>query len=126
MIRITNGIHTLTVTEGAYKTMYAPQGWIEVSDSKTPEMVSDGSSDLGDNLPDHESEDTTEAISGQENDDTEDDAEDDSENEDVDFEETPLSEMNSAQLRAYANHLGVDVTGMTSKKAVRDKIRAAL
>lgn len=38
------------------------------------------------------------------------------------LEEKPLSDMNFKELRDYAAHLGIDITGMVNKKEVRTAI----
>lgn len=118
MFCITNGVQTLTVTSGAYTSIYAPQGWKPVSTSTQAEMPEEDEAFLPDKVPDPESENASEAILAQESDDEGDEEEN--------LSEIPLTEMGSAQLRKYAKQLGVDIKGLTSKKAVRDRIRAVL
>lgn len=121
MLKITNGKVTLFVTPGAYRDVYAPQGFTEVTTraTETPQVEPEPQ---GGNLPGVTPEDVTEDNSDASEDVSKTEPEETSE----DLTETPLSEMNSEQLKAYAKELGVDLSGLTSKKAVRDKIRAAL
>lgn len=124
MIKITNGITEMLVSIGAYKDIYKSQGYKPVSGivseassrptetpagsvvkftSPDPENVSEDNSDVSEDKPSPEPESLP-----------------------ADLSEIPLGEMNSDQLRAYAKELGVDLKGLTSKRAVREKIRAAL
>lgn len=128
MLKITNGKVTLFVTPGAYRDVYAPQGFIEVTaktshkgkiESKIETQIQP------DKLPEVTPEDVTASefdVSGGEPVSDTPDAPKPTE----DLSEIPLGEMDSDQLRAYAKELGVDLSGLTSKKAVRNKIRAAL
>lgn len=121
MLKITNGKVTLFVTPGAYRDVYAPQGFTEVTTraTETPQIEPEPQ---GGNLPEVTPEDVTEDNS----DASEDISEPDTSEQVEDLSEIPLGEMNSEQLRAYAKQLGVDLKGLNSKRAVRDKIRAAL
>lgn len=96
----------------------------------TTKMLSDASVISEVKLPEVTDENTTEAISGQETGVLEPEVIPEREitpvSEGVDLSEIPLSQMTDKQLRAYADQLGVDLTGVTSRKAVRAKIRAAL
>lgn len=121
MLKITNGKVTLFVTPGAYRDVYAPQGFTEVTTraTETPQIEPEPQ---GGNLPGVTPEDVTEDNS----DASEDASEPETPKTSEDLSEIPLGEMDSDQLRAYAKELGVDLSGLTSKKAVRNKIRAAL
>ena len=120
MVKITNGTTEMSVSMGAYKDIYKPQGYSLISD-----MPSEGSSrpvetstDLVGKFTSHDHKNVSE--------DKFDASEDKYVSEPEDLSEIPIGEMNSDQLRAYAKELGVDLKGLTSKRAVRDKIRAAL
>lgn len=117
MIKITNGRVTLMVTPGAYKDIYASQGFHQISElvTKATETSLNGPEPQNDTAPDPDDEDSSEDNSGCSED-----------NQDEDLSEVPLNEMDSDQLREYAKKLGVDIRGLTSKKAVRDKIRSVL
>lgn len=124
MIKITNGLTTLEVTPGAYKDIFSHQGYTPVQSVSTnqTEMPAVVSQPDGDKLPGEDSETVTESISDQETDgDTPEEI-----SEEENLSEIPLGEMTDKQLREYADQLGVDLTGVTSRKAVRAKIRAAL
>ena len=125
MIKITNGSETYTVTQGAYKDIFKPQGFYEVSDNRT-EMREETSFINEGSLTPTGGEPTSEAISVQETEDSEPDIASGSEEAPSDLSEVPLSEMTDKQLREYAKQLGVNLKGITSRKAVRDKIRSVL
>lgn len=105
--------------------MYAPQGFTEVTTraTETPQIEPQAQ---GNNLPEVTPEDTTEDNSDASEDKFETNTPEHVADTDEDLSEIPLGEMNSEQLRAYAKQLGVDLKGLNSKRAVRDKIRAAL
>ena len=125
MVQITNGIVTLSVTPGAYKNIYASQGFREVN-TKTPSKAKVESQIETDISVGTFPEVTPEDATASEFDASTVGTVSETPEPDVDLSEIPLGEMNSEQLKAYAKQLGVDLKGMTSKKAVRDKIRAAL
>lgn len=128
MLKITDGRVTLFVTPGAYRNIYAPQGFKEVNPKTTakdkieskisPEIQPDK---LPEAVPKDVAASEFDASAGDSTPTT-----NTPEPYDEDLSEIPLGEMDSDQLRAYAKQLGVDLKGMTSKKAVRDKIKAAL
>lgn len=127
MITITNGRDILKVTPGAFKDIFKAQGFHEISDhvnswAKTPAETPE---DLGDNFPGGEPKNTTEAIFAQETDlDTVQDENSLSRKEQL--AEIPLNEMTPNQLKEYAKLLDVDIRGLKSKSAVKDKIRSVL
>lgn len=124
MIRITNGRETLVVTRGAYKDIFKSQGFYETSIETTSADEDVRSVSYG-SLSEVTSEIASEDVSVQETDEPE--AEEVPEvKSDVELSEIPLSEMTNDQLREYADQLGVSLKGITSKKAVRDKIRSVL
>lgn len=102
MIRISKGGKETSVTESAYKNYFARNGWTKIDTDS-----SDPSSDHGN-----------------------DDWDEETENDDWDEEPAkPLSEMNRAELEAYAKEKDVDLTGLTSnnqiRKAIKEKLEAA-
>lgn len=112
MVRITNGSMELTVTRGAFKTFYEPEGFIILEhEEDTPR--------LGGINTQPESEDAFEDEENTENEDSE--AED--EEEDIDYSEIPLSELSFEQLCDYADQLEIDHDGVRSKKELRILIR---
>lgn len=126
MIKITNGVTTLKVTRGAFKDVFKAQGFIEVSNDSTSVETSSKSieeqEDSGGKLTEPTPENTTADISGQETDDAESEAISDQ----IELSEIPLNEMTDKQLKEYAAQLGVDLKGITSRKAVKEKIKSAL
>lgn len=124
MITITDGIMTLRVTQGAFKDIFQSQGFFEVSDNTT-EMLSEPREIPEVRLPGDTSENTTASISVQETDDAEPE-QGISEESGLDLSEIPLSQMTNRQLREYAEQLGVDLAGITSRKAVINKIKSTL
>lgn len=124
MIKITNGVDTLLVPNGAYKSQYQPNGWRPVDGEKVPSEAPAKPSKTvsvpeGVNTSD-EYEAAESANEGVE--------EDVCEIEDIDSmePEKPLSEMTSGELKRKAKSLGIDISEMTSKKQVRDAIAEAI
>lgn len=126
MLQVTNGVVTLTVTKGAFKSFYEHNGFHTVDGD-------DGHEEAGkvDTHPtpetghlDHPSQqglrqdiDASEDEDGDDEDDTEDD---------VDLSEIPLGEMSFDQLNEYADQLELDHDGIRSKKELRALIREYL
>ena len=122
MMKITNGVDVITVTEGAYKGIFKAQGFFPVENTQEKAPVSVEATEITSVVSEvHPGEVTTEEVKQQ--------SEDKnlvSEDESEDLSEIPLSEMDNRQLTAYANQLGVNIKGLKSKKAVIDRIRAVL
>lgn len=111
LVKIYKGDKSLLIPYGAYKHQYAPSGWIlskdfRVTDSQPDETVSD------------EKEHETEYENEDENDTSESSVIED-------LEERPLSELSIPELRALAEHKGIDITGITSAKKLRDAIKSS-
>lgn len=109
MISITNGVDTLTVPNGAYLTQFKPIGWRPVSEVKAEELpkvveergkVKAEKEHTAKKLPGESERAITEAPEV----------------------EKPLNEMTVAELKAKAKKLGINMSGMTSKKQVRAAI----
>lgn len=120
MVTITNGATVLTVTKGAYNTMYAPQGWEKVTEETTgPENRDFTTVSKDEELSQSEIESVSEdKISSEDDEETE---EQESEPE-IELSEIPLSEMSVPQLKAYAKQLGLEVT-TDSARQLRNQIR---
>lgn len=121
MVTITKDGKLLTVTKGAYNTMYAPQGW-EITDGKI--AAENGNiSDVSENrvIPQPESEKQNLAQNTQQDDEISDEPEVD----EVDLSEIPLSEMSVPQLKSYAKQLGVEVN-TDSARQLRNQIKKVL
>lgn len=127
MVTITNGKLTLSVTPGAFKDVYAAQGFKEISNplhSTQKHVHTDAEASGGiisrpepENVSGDRSESSTDIpavkeqkqLSRQE-----------------ELSEIPLNEMSPSQLREYAELLGVDIKGLKNKSAVKNKIRSVL
>lgn len=122
MVTIERAGHVLTVTQGAFKALYKPMGYVIVGTEGEPEASP---------VPDEVTtppvdEDGSEDDQTSEEDEVQDDGEDtDEDQDDEDLEERPLSEMNFKELKAYAKRRGINVNGMSSKKEVREAILEA-
>lgn len=121
MLTITNGKTILTVTKGAYESMYAPQGW-EIRSDETGSKNDDlrgisGNKEI--TLPESESP-VFDPKSEQP-----DDGDDELESDEVDLSEIPLSEMSVPQLKSYAKQLGVEVN-TDSARQLRSQIKKVL
>lgn len=121
LIRIYKNEKYLTIPAGAYKHQYAPAGWHLEHDShitksmKSPQV--------------HETEpvDENEEIEQEEMEESVDDVEAVESNDDVeDLEEKPLSELTVPELRVLAEHKGIDITGLTSAKRLREAIKSTM
>ena len=95
MIKIKRGTHELEVTKGAFKSIFAPAGYIVVEQPakalETPE---------GGEEPELEEEQQ-------------------------DLSEKPLSEMSFNELKEYAEQLGIQTSGMRTHQQLKRAIQAA-
>ncbi len=133
MLNITNGFTNLTVTRGAYNSMYAPQGWTIAECDKIGQKTDDFGSDA--NSSEVMSQKGDNAATGQilepktDNAATPDNADNDSEvfddDDDIDLSEIPLSEMSVPQLKAYASQLGIEAN-TDSARQLRTQIKKVL
>lgn len=126
MLQVTNGVVTLTVTNGAFKSFYEHNGFHavdgedgheeagKVDTHPTPETGHPGHSSQQELRQDT---DGPEDEDGDDEDDTEDD---------VDLSEIPLGEMSFDQLNEYADQLELDHDGIRSKRELRALIREHL
>lgn len=122
MVTIERAGHVLTVTQGAFKALYRPMGYVIVGTEGEPK-ASPGPDEVTTPPTD---EDGSEDDQTSEEDEVQDDGEDtDEDQDDEDLEEKPLSEMNFKELKAYAKRRGINVNGMSSKKEVREAILEA-
>lgn len=119
MLTISRGNQTLTVTKGAYKSIYAPQGW-EITPRKIANEKDDFMADSENGIVSLKTTED-ENLAGK-NDEIEDDIQDIEE--EIDFSEIPLSEMSVPQLKLYAKQLGIDVN-TDSARQLRSQIRKA-
>lgn len=98
MIRIKRGTHTMSVTRGAFKSVYKPMGYEELEAEKPNETNS-------------------------EHDDGYEDA--DTEDEEPVLDEKPLGEMSFNELKEYATQLGLATSGMRTRRELKEAIQQA-
>lgn len=130
MIKIKRGDSVLTVTAGAYKSYYKHLGYEPVGVAKNSENFGGGNTHSPDDsqLSGDSTQPSEDEIDDEEEEEegfTEDEDEEESEDE-VELSEIPLSEMDLDQLCEYADQLGLDYEGITSKKKMRALIREHL
>ena len=113
MIKITNGVNTLMVTNGAYEAQFKPIGWFPVGSEKPTTPPS------GPVEPTKESE---RKVTKPEKEKAAKSPEEPSQTAEAESVERPISEMTSPELLKKAKSLGIDTSGMTSKKQVRAAI----
>lgn len=119
MVTITNGQMTLTVPNAAYEMMFRSSGFRVLADEEREYNE-------GDKVTSETEENTLNTPYDEENADTDEvqvDEEEEDEEEAIDLSEIPLSEMGFYQLCDYADQLGLDRTGIRSKKELRNLIR---
>lgn len=109
MIRITNGSRTAIVTKGAFREWYEPMGWKIADESDEKPMI--------ESLPDND-EKSSEIAPEQ--------LETAFEEQDETEVETPISEMKLADLKAYAEEHGIDISAAKNKQDIKDIIRAEM
>lgn len=137
MITIRNGSSQITVTRSAYANYYRHLGYEPVDGVQsgenpagvvtTPHVDYPGvgpSAASGADNP-GEGEPVPVGYTSPE-DEKPKDADEEAEDEAVDLSEIPLSEMSLSQLYEYAEQLGLDFDGITTKKAMRALIREHL
>jgi len=118
MVKITNGERTIIVTTGAYREMYAPQGYKIVDEGKETTFTEE--------IPNTE-EKTAENIKNEPSDNI---AEDSIDQEDskVDSEEVmkPFSEMNVNELKQFAQEHEIDISSAKNKQDMKAIISAEM
>lgn len=122
MVNITNGQVDLTVTRGAFKSYYQRCGFrlrevTEEHESDVPQDFTQAENtanlaheSASEDVPDEESE----AVESEEGEG------------EIDYSETPLSELDFEQLCKYADQLELDHEGVKTVKGLRALIRANL
>lgn len=125
LVEIAKGNKYLIVPMGAYVKQYAPAGWGLKNDLNSEKQEKKSHSDWSE-TSDEKSENDTE--NDAEDDTIEDEEEEPYEDDETpeyleELEEKPLSELSVPELRSLAAHKGVDVTGLTTAKKLRDAIR---
>lgn len=124
MVNITNGQVDLTVTRGAFKSYYQRCGFrlreaTEEHENEVPQDFTQAENtanlaheSASEDVPDEESDEESEEAKPEEG--------------EVDYSETPLSELNFEQLCKYADQLEIDHEGVKTAKGMRALIRANL
>lgn len=106
MVKITNGRKTIIVTTGAYKEMYAPQGYKIVAESKETTFTEEIPSFKENVSKNRENEPSREGIS----------------KEPTQFSEQvmkPLSEMSLKELKKFARERNIDISSAENKQDMR-------
>ena len=126
MLQVTNGVVTLTVTNGAFKSFYEHNGFHAVDGEDGHEEAGkvDTHPTPETGHPGHSSQQELRQDIDAPEDEDEDDEDDDEEA--VDLSEIPLGEMSFDQLNEYADQLELDHDGIRSKKELRALIREHL
>ena len=126
MLQVTNGVVTLTVTKGAFKSFYEHNGFHAVDGEDGHEEA--GKVDTHPALETGHPGNSSQQELRQDTDAPEDeDGDDEDDTEDyVDLSEIPLGEMSFDQLNEYADQLELDHDGIRSKKELRALIREHL
>lgn len=121
MVKITNGQMTLMVARSAFHTMYESSGFRILDDENGVAAPADTF-----NTPEEKAPETT--ILDEKNEDFEGTTEfvEEEPEEEIDLSEIPLGEMGFDQLCEYADQLGLDRSGLRSKKELRNLIRENL
>lgn len=98
MVKITNGINVIEVTNGAFETVYKGQGYHKVVEQQAvvSAPVKDEGQDAGE--VDHIAE----------------------------LEEKPISQWNKTEVKEYAEAKGIDLSGTKNVNEAKDRIKAAM
>lgn len=115
MVAITNGIHYMTVTKGAFEGIYKHQGYTLVNDYSSSIQVNTGDTiEVNNNIPIIE----TEVMAS-------DNLEETGEKkfERAELLETPISQWTKEELREFADANNISVEGATTVKEVRNIVR---
>ena len=97
MVKITNGINVIEVTNGAFETVYKGQGYHKVAEQAVAAApVKDENKDAGEANPIAE------------------------------LEEKPISQWSKAEVKEYAEAKGIDLSGTKNVNEAKDRIKAAM
>lgn len=126
MIRITNGVITLSVAKSAFESMFKSAGFSVVKEVPSVETREDAAPcsipPLNEEAEDGTPKETTYSDTAT----PEETSEEDSNSEERDFSEIPLSELGFDDLEEYADQLNIEHKGVRSKKELRSLIREHL
>lgn len=128
MIKITNGINVLMVTNGSYREQYKPFGWVPVGEKDVVELpdAAEKRSEQQAAEAKRKAEEEAKAkiaadVAGIKESESE-----EPESEEQFVPEKPLAEMSNAELREKAKRLNVDISGLETRKQVRAAISNAM
>lgn len=128
MIKITNGINVLMVTNGSYREQYKPFGWVPVGEKDVVELpdAAEKRSEQQAAEAKRKAEEEAKAkiaadVAGIKESESE-----EPESEEQFVPEKPLAEMSNAELREKAKQLNVDISGLETRKQVRAAISNAM
>lgn len=99
MVKITNGVRTFEVTEGAFKSIFARQGFQKVVDEKPKKTKEPDAGDKNDN-----GNGDAEFLEG--------------------LKEKPISQWSKNDIKQYAAITGLDITGTKNINEARDLVKA--
>ena len=128
MIKITNGINVLMVTNGSYREQYKPFGWVPVGEKDVVELPDAAEKRSEQQAAEAKKKAEEEAkakiaadVAGIKESESE-----EPESEEQFVPEKPLAEMSNAELREKAKQLNVDISGLETRKQVRAAISNAM
>lgn len=128
MIKITNGINVLMVTNGSYREQYKPFGWVPVGEKAVVELPDAAEKRSEQQAVEAKRKAEAEAkakiaadVAGVKESESK-----ESESEEQFVPEKPLAEMSNSELRAKAKQLGVDISGLETRKQVRAALSNAM
>lgn len=99
MVKITNGVRTFEVTEGAFKSIFSHQGFQKVVDEKPKKIKEPDADDKNDN-----GNGDAEFVEG--------------------LKEKPISQWSKNDIKQYAAITGLDITGTKNINEARDLVKA--
>lgn len=133
MIKITNGINVLMVTNGSYREQYKPFGWVPVGERDVVELpdAAEKRSEQQAAEAKRKAEEEAKAkiaadVAGVKESESEELESEELESEEQFVPEKPLAEMSNAELREKAKQLNVDISGLETRKQVRAAISNAM
>lgn len=107
MIKCTNGMTVIEVTEGAYNTIFKDQGYRPITDKEKVETPVEDNSDV-------ESEEQADAYVPEEKDEID------------SLLEKPISQWSNNEVKAFAEAKEIDITGTKNVKEAKNRIRKFL
>lgn len=129
MVNIVKDKTHLSVSSGAFRSIYQPSGWKLETDAEDEfSMPKTSLPPIGGNVNPEDKKDTAD-VSGYEDDDSEESDETSQDTADVsddELTEKPLSDMSFEELKRYAEIMDIEVAGLKSKKEIRAAIREAM